>query len=55
LVIDEAEQIIITTIKEYRESGLSLRKIVSRLEELGHVSRSGKPLGITQVARIVNG
>ena len=55
LVIDEAEQIIITTIKEYRESGLSLRKIVSRLEEMGHVSRSGKPLGITQVARITNG
>ena len=55
LVENESEQLIITTIKGYREAGLSLRTIVSRLNDLGYVSRSGKPLGLTQVARIVNG
>ncbi len=55
LVEHESEQLIITTIKEYREAGMSLRTIVSRLDEQGYVSRAGKPLGLTQVARIVNG
>lgn len=55
LVENEAEQLIITTIKGYRDAGMSLRNIVSRLNELGYVSRSSKPLGLTQVARIVNG
>ncbi len=55
LIENEAEQLIITTIKGYRDAGISLRTIVSRLNDLGYVSRSGKPLGLTQVARIANG
>lgn len=55
LVRNESEQKIIEAIKEYKSAGLSLREIVSRLKSLGHVSRSGKPLGLTQVARVVNG
>ncbi len=55
LVEDENEQKIIAAIREYRAAGLSLRAIVSRLSDRGYVSRAGKPLGLTQVARIANG
>ena len=55
LVEDEAEQLIVATIHEYREGGMSLRAIVSRLNEQGHKSRSGKPFQLTQIARIANG
>lgn len=55
LIDDPAEQEVISAIAEYRESGLALRTIVARLEERGFKSRSGNPLQLTQVARIVNG
>ena len=55
LIEDDNEQKIIAAIRDYREAGLSLRTIVSRLNEQGYVSRAGKPLGLTQVARIANG
>ena len=55
LVEDDAEQQVITVIHQYRDAGLSLRAIVSRLEKQGYVSRSGKPFQLTQVARIANG
>ena len=55
LVEDANEQGIITAIRNYRDAGLPLRTIVSRLNEQGYVSRAGKPLGLTQVARIANG
>ena len=55
LVEDEAEQLIVATIHEYREGGMSLRAIVSRLNEQGHKSRSRKPFQLTQIARIANG
>ena len=53
--LKDNEQKIIAAIRDYREAGLPLRTIVSRLNGQGYVSRAGKPLGLTQVARIVNG
>lgn len=55
LIEDRVEQKTIAVIRDYRQAGLSLRTIVSRLNEQGYVSRTGKPLGLTQVARIANG
>ena len=55
LIEDESERLIIDAIMTMRDSGLSLRNIVIRLEKQGYVSRSGKPFQLTQVARIVNG
>lgn len=55
LIEDEGEQAVITAINEYRESGLSLRAIVSRLDVREFRSRSGKPFQLTQVARILHG
>jgi hypothetical protein len=54
LIEDANEQKIIAIIYKCREGDMSLRAIVSRLNEQGTKSRSGKPLGVTQVARIVN-
>ena len=53
LVENKSEQLIISAIKDYRGSGMSLRNIVTKLNEQDYVSRSGKPLCLTQVARIV--
>jgi len=53
LVENKLEQLIISAIKDYRGSGMSLRNIVTKLNEQDYVSRSGKPLCLTQVARIV--
>jgi DNA invertase Pin-like site-specific DNA recombinase len=36
------------------DAGLSLRKIAAQLEQLGHRTRTGKPLSHTQVARILS-
>ena len=55
LIEDEAEQLIITAIHEYRDQGVSLRGIVNRLDQRGYKSRSNKPLQLKQVHRIVNG
>jgi site-specific DNA recombinase len=46
------EQLVIETVRALRAEGVSLRTIVARLESLGIKSRAGKPLALTQVARI---
>lgn len=52
LIDDMNEKKIIVLIREYREGGMSLRAIVSRLNEQGYKSRSGKPLQLKQVHRV---
>lgn len=49
----EAEREVVARVLALRGEGLSLRRIVSALEEESHASRSGRPLQLTQVARIV--
>lgn len=53
LVEHAAEQEVVAAIRELRAGGLSLRAVVAELGKRGMVARSGKPLGLTQVARIV--
>lgn len=55
LTPDDHEQKIIAMILGDRELGFSLRKIVVRLKDKGYTARSGKPLQLTQVIRIVQG
>jgi DNA invertase Pin-like site-specific DNA recombinase len=52
LVKDDAEQRVIRAVVELRHAGLSYRRIVSELAALGFVSRSGRPLQLTQVVRL---
>lgn len=52
LVPCEAEQAVIASIRASRVAGVSLRAIVAQLAARGVVSRVGKPLALTQVARI---
>ena len=53
LIEDDHEQRIRAAMRQDRQSGLSLRAIVARLQERGVVSRSGQPFQLTQVARIL--
>lgn len=55
LIENASEQMIILAIREYKKAGLSLRSIVTRLADQKMVSRARKPLGLTQIARLVNG
>lgn len=55
LIPNATEQAVVATIHQYRNAGLSLRTIVSRLEARGFKARTGQPLQLTQVARIVSG
>ena len=55
LIENADEQKIIAAVRDYRDAGLALRTIVTRLDEQGYRSRSGKPFQLTQVARIANG
>jgi DNA invertase Pin-like site-specific DNA recombinase len=48
-----AEQEVIARIQAAHGSGVSLRGIVEDLEAAGVVSRSGKPLHLTQIVRIL--
>ena len=50
---DKEEQGIIRRIKRLRKSGLSLRKVVDKLEESEITTRKGTPFSLTQVARIL--
>lgn len=50
-----AEQAVIKHVLDLRAAGLSLRGVTAELARVGIVSRSGKPLGLTQVARMVRG
>ena len=52
LVAVEAEQAVLTAVREARASGLSLRAIAASLESRGLLSRTGKAFGLTQVARM---
>jgi DNA invertase Pin-like site-specific DNA recombinase len=45
------EQEVCVRVRELRAAGLSLRKIVAALAAEGRISRAGKPLTLTQVAR----
>ncbi len=53
LVAVEAEQAVLTAVREARASGLTLRAIAASLESRGLLSRTGKAFGLTQVARMV--
>jgi DNA invertase Pin-like site-specific DNA recombinase len=55
LAPDANEQAIIAEVLALRDRGVSLRGIVAALEGRGFRSRAGKPLQLTQVARIVRG
>jgi DNA invertase Pin-like site-specific DNA recombinase len=50
---EPAEQATIVQVKELRSAGLSIRKIVMELAQNGVVGRTGKPLDVPQVHRIV--
>lgn len=52
LVEHDGEQLVIAAIRELRAAGLSLRAIVAELGKRGLVARTGKALGLTQVAKI---
>lgn len=52
LVPVEAEQEVLSAVREARASGLSLRAIAASLEARGLLSRTGKAFGLTQVARM---
>src|SRR4029450_4028328 len=51
---EPAEQLVIAQIKTLRSNGLSIRKIVAELAQNSVVGRTGKPLDIPQVHRIVS-
>jgi DNA invertase Pin-like site-specific DNA recombinase len=46
------EQAVIRQVHALRAAGLSLRAVVTELARAGLVSRAGKPLALTQIARI---
>ena len=52
LVEHDGEQQVIAETHRLRAAGLSLRAIVAELDKRGLVSRTGKALGLTQVAKI---
>ena len=53
LELNAAEQAVIAQVRELRASGLPLRAVVVQAAALGLVSRAGRPLALTQVARIL--
>ena len=50
---EPTEQAVIAQVKALRSNRLSIRKIVAELAQKGVVGRTGKPLDIPQVHRIV--
>lgn len=50
---DPAEQGVIGVVAELRAAGVSQRAIVRELASRGVVSRGGRPLGLSQVQRII--
>ena len=55
LVPHAGEQEVLRVVREYRSEGLTLRAIATRLEQLGHLPRSGKKKWHPQtVARIAD-
>ena len=53
LIPNVEEQKVIATVRRLREKGLTLRAVVTACERRGIVSRSGKPLGLVQVDRLL--
>lgn len=47
------EQAVITTAKDLKAEGLSLRKISAELTRRGHLSRKGRPFAPTQISRLL--
>ena len=52
LTLDAGEQAVIAAVRDLRAAGMPLRAVVVELAKRGLVSRAGKPLGLTQVARL---
>lgn len=50
---DEAEQAVLSAVRELRAAGLSQRAIVAALANRGLLSRAGKPFAKTQIARML--
>lgn len=53
LVARADEQAVISTVRALSAGGFSVRRIVAELGARNVVSRAGKPLGVTQVQRIL--
>ncbi len=53
LVPCEGEQTVIAFVRRCRARGRSFRAIVAACERRGFCSQRGRPLGLTQIARIV--
>jgi DNA invertase Pin-like site-specific DNA recombinase len=53
LIENSTEQDVITVVRHLRGQGLSLRGIVRACKERGIASRSGKPLGLVQIDRLL--
>ena len=54
LVPDEAEQEVISLVRQFHNEGLSLRQIAARLEEGRHRPKVGDRWSPTQVLRILS-
>lgn len=52
LVANEAEQLMVTVVREHRAAGLSLRTIGDRLVERGFLPRKGGAWNPAQIKRI---
>jgi DNA invertase Pin-like site-specific DNA recombinase len=52
LVKDEAEQEVLACARGLRAAGLTQWQVVAELEASGHLARSGKPFGLSQVQRM---
>jgi DNA invertase Pin-like site-specific DNA recombinase len=53
LIESSTEQEVITVVRHLRGQGLSLRGIVRACKERGIASRSGRPLGLVQIDRLL--
>lgn len=53
IVVNKEERDIVDLITTMKSDGYYLKQIAAYLKERGIVSRSGKPLGITQIQRIL--
>jgi len=54
LETDDKEQLVIREIKKLCKDGVSQNKIAARLNQLGYVTKKGKPWRATQIGRILN-
>ena len=50
---NDAEREIVAVVNELRDAGLSIRAIAGELAARGYLTRKGKPIQFTQVARIL--